>query len=317
VDFKKINTEIKNENLTLKPITINDKDFIVSLFQDKDIVKYYIVPKEAQQDFRRLLEYWFNDIQNGAGSCFIIFLKGSGLFSNSKPCGFISFEFRNTLQNAMISYSIHPKFRNKGIATKATKMLLGKLEENGILSVEADIDKDNLISENIVKKLGFTTDKRQALVDPEMFRDGEVRMRGLWKKNLKVIKSNIINEKIPINANIQQLILLINKIVEEINSNGKHTELMLKYYYFLGRIKFLEGNYEESRSAFGQCNYLTSKDGVYDSHLYFYWLGEINKIEGKLELAKSCYLQAIKNFCNESEDITKKDIENALDNLIS
>lgn len=37
MNFTEINTEIKNEELTLKPISSNDRDFINDLFQDRDI----------------------------------------------------------------------------------------------------------------------------------------------------------------------------------------------------------------------------------------------------------------------------------------
>lgn len=45
-------------------------------------------------------------------------------------------------------------------------MVILKLKEQGVLTVEADIDRDNLNSEKLVKKLGFKANKREALIDP-------------------------------------------------------------------------------------------------------------------------------------------------------
>lgn len=317
MNFIDINKEIKNHELTLKPISSHDRDFIYSLFQDRDISKYYIVPKEAQQDHKRLIDYWLNDNKNGAGTCWIIFFKTKDFFSNDKVCGFVAFEFRDTLKNARVSYAIHPNFRRKGIATKATELVIARLKEQGVLTVEADIDRDNSYSEKVVEKLGFRANKHQALIDPEMLRDGEIRMRALWKKHLVEIDPNDSSDGLSINATSQEIIPLINRLVEEINSKGQHPELMLRYFYLLGRIKFIEGNYEEARAAFGQSNMMVGRGEFPDTHLYFYWLGKINEIENKPELAISCFEQAIEKFNIASTDITKNDIERALKTIKS
>lgn len=176
-------TELSTDQLILKPIQSFDRDFINLLFQDNEIQKYYIVPKESHQDYRKLVDYWQNDLKNGAGTCWIIYEKG-GFFSKNKQCGFVAFEFRYSLKNARISYAIHPLFREKRIATNAIKLIIDLLKRNGIQSVETDIDRNNLISEKIVDRLGFTTDKTTALFDSEMMIDGKVRFRFLWVKLL-------------------------------------------------------------------------------------------------------------------------------------
>jgi len=184
MDFNRINQEIKAEKLFLKPITTDDRAFINGMFNDTEIKRYYIVPKEAQQDYKRLVDYWLNDIRNGAGTCWIINEKGNGIFARDRQVGFVAFEFRDTLKNARISYAILPEFRNKGFATNSVELIINSLKQEGVERIEADIDRDNLNSEKVVEKLGFTANKRNALVDPEMMRDGEIRMRALWFKEL-------------------------------------------------------------------------------------------------------------------------------------
>lgn len=183
MDFNKF-LELNTDDLILKKISDADRQFIETMFSDKDVRKYYIVPKEAQQDYRKLISYWLHDISNGAGYAWIIYQKRSGLFSSDKPCGFISFEFRNSLKNARISYALKPEFRKKGIISKSVDFIISQLKTLGVETVEADIDKDNTPSEKVIVNLGFTTNKREAMVDPEMMRDGDIRLRFLWRKEL-------------------------------------------------------------------------------------------------------------------------------------
>ena len=184
MDFNKLNQKIETEHLILKPVSEGDRSFINGMFDDLEIKRYYIVPKEVQQDYRKLIDYWQNDVRNGAGNCWIIYQKQSDIFSKVKPVGFVAFEFRDSLKNARISYAILPNFRGNGFASNSVKLLIEKLKVEGVERLEADIDRDNLSSEKVVEELGFTANKRQALVDPEMIRDGEIRMRALWIKEL-------------------------------------------------------------------------------------------------------------------------------------
>ena len=176
--------EIQTDELILKKISEHHRQFISDLFEDSDIRKYYIVPKEAQQDYRQLVNYWFHDISNGAGYAWVIYKKASGLFSSDKPCGFFAFEFRDSLENARISYALAPQYRKQGIVTTSAEIVISKLKALGVQTIEADIDDENENSEKLIQKLGFITDKSRALFDPEMMRDGDIRFRHLWSKDL-------------------------------------------------------------------------------------------------------------------------------------
>lgn len=156
MDFTKIN-ELKIDDLVLRKITENDRQFIADMFNDKSILKYYIVAKEASQDYRNLISYFMNDFKQRSGYSWIIFKKGAGLFSKNKDCGFIAFEFRNNLENARISYALKPEFRGNGIATKSVSLVIEALKSLGVKSIEADVDNDNFSSAKIVENLGFTT----------------------------------------------------------------------------------------------------------------------------------------------------------------
>lgn len=315
MNFTDINKEIRDADISLKPIDIGDRDLIYSLFQDVDIAKYYIVPKEAQQDYRKLISYWLNDIKNGAGTSWIIIKTEEGV---KHAVGFVAFEFRNNLTNARISYAMRPDFRRKGIATKSVEMVIKRLKEQGVLTVEADIDRDNFSSEKVAEKLGFRADKRKGLVDPEMLRDGDVRIRALWKKQVsgtfnkaQDMQSSTLR-RIPLQATIEELVLLINQVVNEINTNGKQPALVVRYFYLLGRVKFLEGSFGEAKQAFANCNVVIMNEGLPEIHETFYWFGRIRAELGDLKDAKMYYGFALEKFNDDKNYISRSELEEAM-----
>jgi RimJ/RimL family protein N-acetyltransferase len=313
MDFNRLNQELKAENLFLKPITTKDRAFINGMFNDTEIKRYYIVPKEAQQDYRKLVDYWLNDIRNGAGTCWIINEKGTGIFARDKQVGFVAFEFRDTLKNARISYAILPEFRKKGFATTSVELIIKCLKQEGVERIEADIDRDNLNSEKVAEKLGFSANKRNALVDPEMMRDGEIRLRALWEKELVEFKKETTNGRIPLNASMEDIVPVINELVNEINSKGQHPKLMLRYFHLLGRIKFLERNYEEAQQAFGQCNMITMNEGLPEIHENYYWFAKINEAKGETGGIKMYLEFALEKYNENPNYISKSEIENEMD----
>jgi len=318
MDFTKLN-ELSTDNLILRKISENDRTFISEMFKDEDVLKNYIVPKEANQDYRNLMNYWLNDISNNSGYTWIIFEKEHGWFSREKPCGFFSFEFRGSLKNARISFALKPEHRRKGIIIKTAKFVIETLKSLGVTSVEADVNADNLISEKVVEKLGFSTNKKQAIVDPEMMSDiKNMRFRHLWVKDLtlKVIKESQVKVgRIPLDAPQLQLTNAINNIGNEIKTSGKHPKLLAKYFYLLGRIKFNDGRFDEAKEAFGQCNMITYESSLPENHETYYWFARMRELDGKKEDAKMYYGFALEKFSGDSDLITKMEIEKAMSKL--
>lgn len=313
MDFTKLN-ELRSDNLLLRKLSENDRLFISDMFDDNLVRKFYIVPKEARQDYRNLISYFINDFAQGSGYSWIIYQKGNGLFSKNIACGFFAFEFRDSLKNARISYALKPEFRKKGIALKSTNIVIDALKSLGVTSVEADIDIDNPDSQKLVEKLGFTTNKGQALIDQEMMRDGEIRLRHLWKKNLSN-QIEINTGRFGLNAIQSDLVLAINKIVSTLNSSGQNPKLLSKYFYLLGRIKFNEGSYEEALEAFGQCNMVSMRENLPENHETYYWFGRIREINNKPDDAIMYYNFALENFSGDPDLITKEEIQNAINKL--
>lgn len=80
MDFSKLN-ELRTGNLVLRKLSENDIQFISEMFNDNSVRKYYIVPKDARQDYRNLVAYFMNDFAQASGFSWIIIEKGKGIFS--------------------------------------------------------------------------------------------------------------------------------------------------------------------------------------------------------------------------------------------
>ena len=122
------------------------------------------------------------------------------------------------------------------------------------------------------------------------------------------------NEKIALNAPISLLIPKINAVVQAINSKGQHPILLTKYFYLLGRIKFLEGNYEEAQEAFSKCNMLTMNEGTPENYETFYWFGRIYDAKGEKENAKMYYNYALEKFNSNLNLVSREEIIKAINN---
>lgn len=306
--------KIAADDLYLKTISDQDRQFISDLFADSEVNKFYIVPKEAQQDYNQLIRYWLKDINGEAGYAWIIIKKGNGIFEKDKQAGFFTFEFRGNLQTARISYAIHPKYRKKGLITKIAQIVIDNLKLLGVEVIEADIDEDNLASQKVVEKLGFSTNKKQALIDPDMLREGKIRVRFLWKKSIRT-KSSYKSKRFNLNAEQEKLIEGINEVIEAINSSGEQPELLMHYYYLLGRIQFNVGDYEESTDSFANCNKISINEELPNNHETFYWFGKIREAKGELIEAKMYLEFALEYFTENPEIISKSEILSAISSL--
>jgi ribosomal-protein-alanine N-acetyltransferase len=309
MDVRSLN-ELKTENLTLRKVTIQDRDFISELFKDEEILKFYIVPDEINGQPSELLNYWLNDSATGSGFAWIITESTNSLFSSSQvKCGFIAFEFRGTITNARISYAIEKSKRDKGIISNAIELVLDNLKRLGVETVEADIDKENIASEKLAINLGFITDKSKALMDPKLAAQGIFRARHLWTKRLRVLSPEAKQvERIGIGATKEDLATELNKVMEKIKTNGEQPELVARYLFLHGRINFMDGKFTEARSAFGQSNMIKM------NHETFYWFSRIDQLESDKTDAGLYYLKTALEYYQENPSlITKEELLKALE----
>ena len=158
------------------------KAFIRELFEDEAVAKYVIIDEEVKDDVGKLVDVWLEEDENAAGATFIVCAVEPATITKPEkqiPCGFISFE-RRTQDSGRVTYALKATYRGQGYIKTGLKTMLKLLKDWGMKVVEADIDTDNIASENIVKLLGFTTNRSKAVFDFE--RGG--KMRHIWTKEL-------------------------------------------------------------------------------------------------------------------------------------
>jgi RimJ/RimL family protein N-acetyltransferase len=302
--------ELKTGNLTLSKVTLQDKDFISELFKDEETLKFYIVPDEINGQHSKLVDYWLEDSATGSGFAWIITEYKKGLFSSSQvKCGFIAFEFRGSITNARISYALEKSKRESGIISNSIELVLDNLKRLGIETVEADIDKENIASEKLVVKLGFTTDKSKALMDPKLAAQGIFRARHLWSKRLRELSPDAKQVgRLGIAATKAELVAELNHTIEKIKTNGEHPDLKARFLFLHGRINFLDSKFNEARSAFGQCNMIKM------NHETFYWFSRIDQLESNKADAGLYYLKTALEYYQENPAlISKEELQKALE----
>jgi len=59
-----------------------------------------------------------------------------------------------------IGYCIHKSYWNQGYGSEAVTLLLARLQENGAVKVTAEVATENVASNSLLRKLGFTIEKK-------------------------------------------------------------------------------------------------------------------------------------------------------------
>jgi ribosomal-protein-alanine N-acetyltransferase len=311
MNFNNINQNITQGDLLLRPILDSDINFINLLFQDSEIKKYYTVPNEIKNDYSLLINEWHNDVKKNAGTCWIIIKKRKDINGQHEQVGIVGIGFKDSFKNAKIGYALLPEFRNKGIISISLKLVIDILINEGVQIIEAEIDKDNLKSENVVRKLGFKKDKKTFVSDLKEEREGELVIKHLWKKFLNDFDISLLKGNIPIQASKVQLIQINNKIANEINTKGKHPDLLIRYYNILGRINYLDGKFDEANKLFNKSNIICVFESKPVVHENFYWFAKINEEYGDFINAKKNYILALDKlkFHPNPNYISKQEIE--------
>lgn len=141
---------LKGESITIKKLTPECADGLRMLTQDNDV--YRFLPKtlfEKKYDTDYVIAHLYDEC-----------LKESlilGVFSQGEFAGLAEiYGCSETLAKASIGIRLLRKYRSKGVAAQASKMLIDYLfNEAGIKAITASAMPENKASEKVLKKLGF------------------------------------------------------------------------------------------------------------------------------------------------------------------
>lgn len=149
-------TLINTDRLSIRYIKVEDFNFIFRLLNDPSWIKYIGDKGIKTEDDAR------NYIQTGPLQMYKNF--GFGLYlvtlkETAVPIGLCGLIKRPSLENIDLGYAFLPEYTGKGYAFEATKAVLqyGK-EQLTIDKIVAITTIDNLSSEKVLLKLGFTFD---------------------------------------------------------------------------------------------------------------------------------------------------------------
>ena len=164
----------------LLPVSLNDSEYIQSLFLDEDIKSYYIVRDDIAKNMRAFVPYLVVCNEKKHGVNYVIYN------TIGQKVGFITAELvRIQSINDIawnIGYAVAPQYREQGYATGALNALSDYLFSSfSILTLSLDICMSNKVSQRVAEKCGYEIPaepgKRIGYIDPEHV---EMGMRLKW-----------------------------------------------------------------------------------------------------------------------------------------
>jgi len=163
---------IKAKDLTLRPITLSDAQGYLECHKDKEAQKNFShCPKnlkeareEIKKDSTRESRTWVIEV-------------------NGEFAGFIHLRGTNVPRykhSSIMGYGLHPKFRGRGLATKATKLVtsygFNKLK---LVRIAAMCRSYNQASARVLEKAGY---KLEGIMKKNKFKDGKYLDDMIWAK---------------------------------------------------------------------------------------------------------------------------------------
>ena len=144
----------ETERLYIRQFNIHDTEFIVRLLNEESFIRN-IADKNVRTDADAI-----NYLNSGPISSYEVHGFGLNLVLLKKtdiPIGMCGLVKRKELDHPDIGYALLPEFCGKGYAKEAaTSVLKEEMEAHSLNTVLAITFTDNLSSNNLLKKLGFS-----------------------------------------------------------------------------------------------------------------------------------------------------------------
>lgn len=150
-------------NIQLRPLTMSDEPFLKTLFDSKDVRKFYVLRNDHAADFHLFVQYLYDLNVENRGHEYIIELH------DGTPVGLVGAELIMGEFNILtwsLSYAILPQYRNNGYATEAVKgFKFYHRRYQRVPMIQMSISEYNVESLAIARKLDFATGDR--FMDPD------------------------------------------------------------------------------------------------------------------------------------------------------
>ena len=164
-------TIIKTKEFILRPITIKDAQGYLECHKDKEAQRNFMsIPKNLEEAKKEILHDSNKNIK------FAIEVDG-------KFAGFINLELNDNPKykhSAIIGYGIHPDFRGRGLATKATKEITNYgFKKLKLIRISGTCRTFNKASARVLEKAGY---KLEGILRKNKFKDGKYLDDMVWAK---------------------------------------------------------------------------------------------------------------------------------------
>jgi RimJ/RimL family protein N-acetyltransferase len=144
---------IATARLLVRPAQEADRERFTELFSDEDFMVYYPGGARSQDEASRRFDHMVAVCQTVPFGKQPVVELSSGAVVGYTGVDHITFEGKTWLE---WGYRLAPEFRGFGYATEASQALLAKAQQMYTGELLAIIAPENLASQNVCRKLGFT-----------------------------------------------------------------------------------------------------------------------------------------------------------------
>ena len=141
--------KIETERLYIRSFEKQDARFAISIWNDPEMGEY--LPDEAMEEID---EAYVKEIEElaEADDCFYLI---SELKDSNTRIGTCSFTVSNDGKSYDIAYCVHRNHWRNGYATEMAQGMIAYAKMQGADKVTVRVNKENIASNKVVKKLGF------------------------------------------------------------------------------------------------------------------------------------------------------------------
>lgn len=140
---------IKTKRLNLRNYKKTDADFVISIWNDPEMGKYMPDPsiENMDEEYRKVYE----TLEEDEECCYLI---SESLATGERigTCSFVASEDGSTYD---LGYCVHMKFWRNGYGTEMAQGMINYAKSRGAKTITAPVNKRNVASNAIMKKLGF------------------------------------------------------------------------------------------------------------------------------------------------------------------
>lgn len=145
--------DIETPRLRIRTYRLADRDFILALWGDRENGKYMVDPTAEHRDERYLAAV--DEMADEPDGYYLV----AELRADGTPVGTCC-AFPEAGDNWDIGYCIHKAHWREGLGTEMVSALILWIKARGGRSVTGEVADDNAASVALLRKLGFTPDRK-------------------------------------------------------------------------------------------------------------------------------------------------------------